>query len=127
MYKNGLKRGLDFILSLCGIIVLSPVLLVLAVLVTGGPAASRARAGARSRQSPRRPVAADPDALALASSLEVFALCLNAGMPVSAAAAATARCAPPGLARTLRRGAAHRPGRGRSRLFPHGRKRSGSG
>ncbi|MBS9533228.1 type II secretion system F family protein [Mycobacterium sp. M1] len=80
-------------------------LLALAVLVTGGPAASRARAGARSRQSPRRPVAADPDALALASSLEVFALCLNAGMPVSAAAAATARCAPPGLARTLRRGA----------------------
>ncbi len=33
MYKNGIKRGLDFILSLCGIIVLSPVLLVLAVLV----------------------------------------------------------------------------------------------
>lgn len=33
MYKNGIKRGLDILLSLCGIIVLSPVLLVLAVLV----------------------------------------------------------------------------------------------
>ena len=33
MYKNGMKRGLDFLLSLCGIIVLSPVLLVLCVLV----------------------------------------------------------------------------------------------
>lgn len=33
MYKNGIKRCLDFLLSLCGIIVLSPILLVLAVLV----------------------------------------------------------------------------------------------
>ena len=33
MYKKCIKRSLDFILSLCGIIVLSPVLLVLAVLV----------------------------------------------------------------------------------------------
>lgn len=33
MYKRYLKRCLDFILSLCGIIVLSPVLIVLAVLV----------------------------------------------------------------------------------------------
>lgn len=33
MYKNGIKRCLDFLLSLCGIIVLSPVLLVLAILV----------------------------------------------------------------------------------------------
>lgn len=33
MYKNGIKRGLDILLSLCGIIVLSPVLLVLAILV----------------------------------------------------------------------------------------------
>ncbi len=33
MYKNGIKRGLDILLSLCGIIVLSPVLAVLAVLV----------------------------------------------------------------------------------------------
>lgn len=33
MYKKYIKRGLDFLLSLCGIIVLSPVLLVLSVLV----------------------------------------------------------------------------------------------
>ncbi len=33
MYKNGIKRGLDILLSLCGIIVLSPVFAVLAVLV----------------------------------------------------------------------------------------------
>lgn len=33
MYKRYLKRCLDFILSLCGIIVLSPVLIILAVLV----------------------------------------------------------------------------------------------
>lgn len=33
MYKNGIKRALDILLSLCGIIVLSPVLAVLAVLV----------------------------------------------------------------------------------------------
>lgn len=33
MYKNGMKRCLDFLLSLCGIIVLSPVLLVLCILV----------------------------------------------------------------------------------------------
>lgn len=33
MYKNGIKRGLDILLSLCGIIVLSPILLVLAILV----------------------------------------------------------------------------------------------
>lgn len=33
MYKKCIKRCLDFILSLCGIIVLSPVLLVLAALV----------------------------------------------------------------------------------------------
>lgn len=33
MYKKYIKRSLDFILSLCGVIVLSPILLVLAVLV----------------------------------------------------------------------------------------------
>lgn len=33
MYKNGGKRCLDFLLSLCGIIVLSPVLAVLAIMV----------------------------------------------------------------------------------------------
>ena len=81
-------------------------LLALAVLVAAGPAVSGARAGAppRSRRLRRRETV-DRDALAVASSLDVFALCLHAGMPVSGAAAATARCAPPPLARVLRRGA----------------------
>lgn len=33
MYKNCIKRCLDFLLSLCGLIVLSPILLVLCILV----------------------------------------------------------------------------------------------
>ena len=33
MYKKCIKRALDFLLSLCGIIVLSPILLVLCILV----------------------------------------------------------------------------------------------
>lgn len=33
MYKNGIKRCLDFLLSLCGMIVLSPILFVLCILV----------------------------------------------------------------------------------------------
>ncbi len=35
MYRNVIKRGLDIILSGCGILVLSPLLLVLAILVKG--------------------------------------------------------------------------------------------
>lgn len=35
MYRNVIKRALDIILSACGILVLSPVLLVLAILVKG--------------------------------------------------------------------------------------------
>lgn len=31
MYKNGLKRAIDFILALCGLIVLSPIFLILCV------------------------------------------------------------------------------------------------
>lgn len=44
-----------------------------------------------------------PDPFAAASALDVFAVCLSAGMTVSAAAAATAGCAPPGLATLMRR------------------------
>ena len=33
MYKNCLKRVIDFLLSLIGIVVLSPVLLVLAIII----------------------------------------------------------------------------------------------
>jgi pilus assembly protein TadC len=46
-----------------------------------------------------------PDPLAIASSLDVLAVCLAAGMAVSTAAAATARSAPPPLAHILRRAA----------------------
>ncbi|HEY9304707.1 MAG TPA: type II secretion system F family protein [Mycobacterium sp.] len=46
-----------------------------------------------------------PDPLAVASSLDVLAVCLATGMAVSAAATATAPSAPPLLARVLRRAA----------------------
>jgi pilus assembly protein TadC len=47
----------------------------------------------------------EPDPLAVASSLDVLAVCLASGMAVSAAAAATAPSAPPLLARVMRRAA----------------------
>ena len=43
--------------------------------------------------------------MAVASSLDVFGVCLAAGMAVSTAAAAAAKSAPPGLAPVLRRAA----------------------
>ncbi|OBH01533.1 hypothetical protein A5696_00815 [Mycobacterium sp. E2699] len=84
--------------------------MLLAVALWIGPAPSvvRTRAGMRcgtdrnARWSrPRR--AGDP--LAVASSLDVLAVCLRAGMAVSTAAAATAPSAPPQLAGVLRRAA----------------------
>lgn len=82
------------------------VLLGLAVLTAAGPSTVRARAGLPRPGRPVRPrTVPGNDALALAAGLEVFALCLTAGMPVSGAAAATARHAPPQLAVVLRRGA----------------------
>jgi len=59
---------------------------------------------ARAPATPRRPVRG-PDPLAVASSLDVLAVCLASGMAVSTAAAATAPSAPPLLARVLRRAA----------------------
>jgi pilus assembly protein TadC len=83
-------------------------LLAVALWIGPGPSVVRARAGVRPRAhppvllpDPRR----GPDPLAVASSLEVLAVCLEAGMAVSTAAAATAASAPPGLARVLRRAA----------------------
>ncbi|EUA41528.1 hypothetical protein I553_3777 [Mycobacterium xenopi 4042] len=52
---------------------------------------------------PRRATGRAADPLAVASSLDVFAVCLAAGMAVPTAAAATAASAPPRLARLLRR------------------------
>lgn len=82
------------------------VLLAAAVLVGAGPSVVRTRAGLRVRAPStrqQRPGGADP--LAVASSLDVFAVCLAAGMAVSAAAGATAASAPAGLAPVLRRAA----------------------
>lgn len=82
------------------------VLLAAAIWADPGPLLVRARAGitVRTRQLPARPIVrADP--LAIASSLDVLAVCLGAGMAVSSAAAATAPFAPPQLSRVLRRAA----------------------
>jgi pilus assembly protein TadC len=82
------------------------VLLALAVVVGGRTGQLRLRAVAAPdsrRHRPRTPGAEDP--LAAASAFDVLAACLSAGMPVSAAAAATAMSAPPGLAGALRRAA----------------------
>lgn len=81
-------------------------LLALAVLAAAGPATVRSRAGLpRPDRPPPRRAVPGTDTLALAADLEVFALCLTAGMSVSGAATATARHAPPVLAAPLRRGA----------------------
>jgi pilus assembly protein TadC len=81
-------------------------LLAVAALCGAGPSMVRARAGlvARPHRTLRRPMR-EPDPLAVASSLDVLAVCLGAGMAVSTAAAATAPSAPPVLARVLRRAA----------------------
>lgn len=81
-------------------------LLAVALLSDAGPSTVRARAGVTNgrRRAQRRPIR-DPDPLAMASSLDVLAVCLTAGMAVSTAAAATAPFAPARLARVLSRAA----------------------
>jgi pilus assembly protein TadC len=81
------------------------VLLAVALWIGPGPAAVRARAGIPVKQRPRTRAARGGDPLAIASSLDVLAVCLAAGMAVSTAAAATAAAAPPQLGRVLRRAA----------------------
>ncbi|OBH65090.1 hypothetical protein A5684_08655 [Mycobacterium intracellulare] len=84
-------------------------LLAAALWMAPGPSLTRRRAGMPARGG-RALVAAGrtqgPDPLAVASCLDVLAVCLRAGMAVSAAAAAAAPSAPPQLARVLRRAAA---------------------
>jgi pilus assembly protein TadC len=81
-------------------------LLAAAVLTGGGPSAARARAAVPARAPrARRQTRTGPDPLAVASSLDVLAVCLSAGMAVSTAAAATAPSAPPLLAQILSRAA----------------------
>ncbi len=84
----------------------SALLLAVALCIGPGPAVVRSRAGVSPRaHRPRHQPADGPDPLAAASSLDVLAVCLSAGMAVSTAAAATAASAPPQLARVLRRAA----------------------
>jgi pilus assembly protein TadC len=82
-------------------------LLTAALLCGVGPSAVRSRAAATPAGPPqpsaRKPGGRDP--LAVASSLDVLAVCLAAGMAVSTAAAATARSAPPVMAQILCRAA----------------------
>jgi pilus assembly protein TadC len=86
------------------------VLLAVALCVGPGPSVARARAGLPPhgywlRHGLPQGPAQRSDPLAVASSLDVLAVCLAAGMAVSAAAAATAPSAPPKLAGALRRAA----------------------
>ena len=88
--------------------IMSTAALLLAVALLSGARPPRARvrammaAGVCAR--PRRPVRG-PDPLAVASSLDVLAVCLATGMAVSTAAAATAPSAPLRLGRVLSRAA----------------------
>ncbi|WAC92034.1 type II secretion system F family protein [Mycobacterium sp. Aquia_213] len=86
------------------------VLLAVALLIGPGPSVVRTRAGTTVRAQRLRSGLPDEsapgaDPLAAASSFDLLAVCLEAGMAVSAAAAATAGSAPPKLARVLRRAA----------------------
>jgi pilus assembly protein TadC len=85
------------------------VLLALALWTGAGPSMVRTRARMPTRGLSRRGLvrrtARGTDPLAVASSLDVLAVCLTAGMAVSAAAAATAPSAPPKLGLVLRRAA----------------------
>ncbi|OMC30673.1 type II secretion system F family protein [Mycobacterium colombiense] len=84
------------------------VLLAAALWVGPGPSLVRSRAGTPMRGGRRgrgQPPSRGPDPLAVASCLDVLAVCLAAGMAVSTAAAAAAPAAPPKLAGVLRRAA----------------------
>jgi pilus assembly protein TadC len=89
---------------------IAAVLLAAALLIGPGPSVVRMRAGTKLPARRPRPGWAGEsthgaDPLAVASSLDVLAVCLQAGMAVSTAAAAIAGSAPPKLARVLRRAA----------------------
>ena len=84
------------------------VLLAVAAWIGPGPSLVRARARipVHERRARRgRGPANGPDPLAVASCLDVLAVCLGAGMAVATAAAAAATSAPPALAGVLRRAA----------------------
>ena len=84
-------------------------LLAAALLCGAGPRSARARAGLLARRDtrvsgrPGRYCSTDP--FAVASTLDVLAVCLGAGMSVANAAAATAPSAPPAVRAVLQRAA----------------------
>lgn len=82
------------------------VLLAVALLTAAGPYQLRRRTGRAATPGAarwREHTTVDP--LAAASALDVFAVCLSAGMAVSTAAAVTAPSAPDGLQEVLQRAA----------------------
>jgi pilus assembly protein TadC len=78
-------------------------LLAAALLIAGVPPRARRRAVERPTEPSSRED--DSDALAVASTFDVFAACLTSGMAVSTAAAAAAPSAPRRLAKVLDRAA----------------------
>lgn len=82
------------------------VLLAVALLTAAGPLQLRRRIRVEAtRTSSRRRDRTEVDPLAAASALDIFAVCLSAGMAVSTAAAVTAPSAPAGLREVLQRAA----------------------
>lgn len=82
------------------------VLLAVALLTAAGPLQLRRRIRVEAtRTSSRRRDHTEVDPLAAASALDIFAVCLSAGMAVSTAAAVTAPSAPAGLREVLQRAA----------------------
>ena len=79
--------------------------LAVALVVAPAPAMARSRCRLLRRERPATRRAATNDPLAGASALDVLAVCLTAGMPVSAAARVTATAAPAPLAGVLGRAA----------------------
>ena len=85
---------------------LAALLLAASLLLGAGPRGTRHRGGDASGPRPfARARRKRNDPFAVASAFDVLAVCLSAGMAVSAAAAATATCAPARLGALLRRAA----------------------
>jgi pilus assembly protein TadC len=86
--------------------ILAALLLAASLLLGAGPGVTRHRGGNTSGTRPfARARRQRNDPFAFASAFDVLAVCLSAGMAVSAAAAATATCAPARLGALLRRAA----------------------
>lgn len=80
-------------------------LLAVSLLVGAGPQSVRHRAGLVARRGDADEKRRATDPFAVASTLDVLAVCLQSGMGVAHAAAATAPSAPPALRAVLQRAA----------------------